>query len=57
MFRKVWSSVEDLYSFFARINSDDHSKGIVYVSVLLLHPNLKFIANYDDEHDDNRNTS
>jgi len=39
MFRKVWSSVEDLYSFFARINSDDHSKGIVYVSVLLLHPN------------------
>jgi hypothetical protein len=38
MFRKVWSTVEDLYSFFARINSDDHSEGIVYVSVLLLDP-------------------
>ena len=38
MFRKVWSTVEFLYSFFAIINSGDHNKGIVYVSVLLLHP-------------------
>jgi hypothetical protein len=35
---KVWSSVEFLYSFFARINSRGHNEGIVYVSVLLLNP-------------------
>jgi hypothetical protein len=39
MFRKVWSTVEVLYSFFARIISGDHNEGIVYVSVLLLYPN------------------
>jgi hypothetical protein len=39
MFRKVWSTVEVLYSFFARINSGDDSEGIVYVSVLLLYFN------------------
>jgi hypothetical protein len=39
MFRKVWSNVEDLYSFFARINSDDHNEGTAYVSILLLDPN------------------